>query len=208
MARVTNQPHRFPGRAEASFYLWTDGDPLYIPAQLLRQKIVPLMSPIETDFVSEEATTDTETEWRGRHLFPCCLPRAKLFLAGFPVIHNRRRIVCTNTASGQALFFLAHQMRRRNAVSLNGRKVLNPLPDADALRIEFPALQQGIENSVPRHRVRPGRGGPLSIAAIGCEVGIDEPLHEITLSALQSVRRSLMRNDASAHSAQAVVSAG
>jgi hypothetical protein len=52
MLGITNQPHRFPGRAETSFYLGTDGDPLYVTAQHLRQKIVLLMSPVKTDFVS------------------------------------------------------------------------------------------------------------------------------------------------------------
>ena len=40
------------------------------------------------------------------------------------------------------------------------------MPSSDNIgvfRIEFPALQHGIEDPVPRHRVRPGRGVPLPI---------------------------------------------
>jgi len=60
MARIADQPHRFPRSAESGFNFRTDGDPFHIATEHIGQKIIPLMSPVEPDFVSEETTADPE----------------------------------------------------------------------------------------------------------------------------------------------------
>src|SRR4029077_17941873 len=75
--RIADQSHRLARGAQPSLNLGTDGDPLHIATQHLRQKSVSFMSPVESDFFAEETTADANTERQGRHLVPCCLPRAK-----------------------------------------------------------------------------------------------------------------------------------
>jgi len=56
--RIADQPHRFPWGPKPGLDLRTDGDPFHIPTEHVGQEIVPLMSAVEPDFISEETTAD------------------------------------------------------------------------------------------------------------------------------------------------------
>jgi hypothetical protein len=51
--RITDQPHRFPRSAQPGFDFRTDTDPFHIATEHIRQKIVPFMSAVEADLISE-----------------------------------------------------------------------------------------------------------------------------------------------------------
>ena len=68
MLGIADKSHRLPRSAEAGFDFRTDADPFHIATEDVCQKIVPLMSPVEPDFVSEETTADPKTErWSCYH---------------------------------------------------------------------------------------------------------------------------------------------
>src|SRR4029077_17769081 len=73
--RIADQSHGLSRSAQPSLNLGTYGNPFHIAAQHLRQKIVPLMSPVKTDLFTEKATADAKT---GRGC--CCHDRSGLLL--------------------------------------------------------------------------------------------------------------------------------
>jgi hypothetical protein len=58
MLGIADQSHRLPRSAEAGFDFRTNRNPFHEAAKYVSQEIVPLMSSVEPDFVSEQTTAD------------------------------------------------------------------------------------------------------------------------------------------------------
>ena len=74
---MADQPHGFAGRPQPGFDLRTDGNPLHVTTEGIRQKMVALVSTVEADLISEETAADPEAQRRDGHRIILCLLRSR-----------------------------------------------------------------------------------------------------------------------------------
>ena len=100
------------------------------------------------------------------------------------MIHDRLRIIRSDTASDADLFFLRHELRFMNPFCRHGSQFRHVASQIMPIRIEFFTLERWVKDAIPLHRIRSGRGTPLPVSVVGRHISIHQVLHEVSLAAL------------------------